>query len=450
MRDLIVLAIVFGSLPFCFFRPHIGILVFSWLAYMNPHRLSWGAAFHFPVANYVGLALLLGVPFAKDRQSFPVRRESVLLVLLWLLFTLTSATSVYPESAWRHWELVSKILLITMVTIVFFQDRVRLKWLLLTISLSVGFFGVKGAVFAIITGGAHRVYGPLGTFLEDNNDLALALVMVLPILYFLALQQKTRIYRWSLFATTAMCAAAIVFTYSRGGFLGLAAVAGVFLLRTKHRVLAILLLLALVATAYTVVPEKWFERMGTISEFEEDRSALGRINAWGFAWNLALDRPFTGGGFNCFTPGLFLSYAPEPWDYHDAHSVYFELLAEHGFPATIVFLVLIFSILLRMRRLKRRFVEAEETRWIAQYAEMLTMSFVGYLVCGAFLGRAYFDLMYQLVAVAIVLLTLADREEERQRVEAEQAVQADEAEGAEQAANSKDPQPAPDPSGAPA
>lgn len=444
MRDLIVLAIVFGSLPFCFFRPHIGILVFSWLAYMNPHRLSWGAAVHFPVANYVGLALLLGVPFARDRQSFPVRRESVLLILLWLLFTLTSFTSVYPDSAWKHWQLVSKILLITVVTIVFFLDRVRLKYLLLTISLSVGFFGIKGAVFTIITGGAHRVYGPQGTFLEDNNDLALALVMVLPILYFLALQQKKPIFRWSLFATAAMCAATIVFTYSRGGFLGLAAVVGVFLLRSRHRVLAILLVLALVATAYAVVPEKWFERMGTISEYEEDRSAMGRINAWGFAWNLAVDRPFTGGGFNCFTPDLFRSYAPEPWDYHDAHSIYFEMLGEHGFPVLIVFLLLMFSILLRMRRLKRRFGEAEETRWIAQYAEALTMSFAGYLVCGAFLGRAYFDLMYQLVAVAIIVLTLADREEERARMAAEEESVAREASTADT------PQKAPDAPGAPA
>jgi len=72
------------------------------------------------------------------------------------------------------------------------------------------------------------------------------------------------------------------------------------------------------------MPDAWMQRMGTIKTYEQDGSAMGRINAWHFAFNLALDRPIVGGGFETFQPDLFLKYAPEPENYHDSHSIYFE------------------------------------------------------------------------------------------------------------------------------
>ena len=84
---------------------------------------------------------------------------------------------------------------------------------------------------------------------------------------------------------------------------------------------------------FPVIPEKWHERMSTIGTYQEDRSAMGRVNAWHFAFNLASERPLTGGGFSAFTNDLFIRYAPDPFDVHDAHSIYFEVLGEHGFLA---------------------------------------------------------------------------------------------------------------------
>ena len=50
MRDIIVTLAVFGTLPFIFWRPWIGILVWCWLGYMNPHRLAWGFSTSMPFA----------------------------------------------------------------------------------------------------------------------------------------------------------------------------------------------------------------------------------------------------------------------------------------------------------------------------------------------------------------------------------------------------------------
>ena len=56
MRDLVIAMIVFGSVPFTFVRPYIGLLVFFWLSLMNPHRMTWGFAYTLRVALVAGAA----------------------------------------------------------------------------------------------------------------------------------------------------------------------------------------------------------------------------------------------------------------------------------------------------------------------------------------------------------------------------------------------------------
>ncbi len=74
MRDYILLAIIIGSLPFCFFRPYIGILVWVWFGLMNPHRLTWGVAYEFPSAQLIAAAILIGFLFSRDKGPFPRER----------------------------------------------------------------------------------------------------------------------------------------------------------------------------------------------------------------------------------------------------------------------------------------------------------------------------------------------------------------------------------------
>ncbi len=412
MRDYLVLGFVFASLPFCFFRPFFGVLVFSWLGYMNPHRLSWGIAYSFPVAKWVAAVTLAGALISGDRKPIPFKRETVLLLVLVVLFTVSSVFSFYPGRAWEQWNQLLKMLVITFLTMAFFVDTVRLRWLLMTISLSVGFFGIKGAVFSVWTGGNFRIFGPPGTFLEDNNDLALALVMICPLFLYLALHESKPWLRRLMWFSLVCCLMSVVFTYSRGGFVALSAVVGLFSLQTRYKFQAAVVLTLAVVLAFAFVPGAWFERIATIGDvegYEEEGSIQGRLNAWGFAWNLALDHPLTGGGFGCFTKELFLDYAPDPLDYHDAHSIYFEVLAEHGFPGLFVFGLLMLSIFGTLWRLRREYMDHPQAEWISSLASMLMLSFTGYLAGGAFLGRAYFDLTYQLVAIVVVLRALAEQ-----------------------------------------
>ena len=146
-------------------------------------------------------------------------------------------------------------------------------------------------------------------------------------------------------------------------------------------------------------------------------SAQERLTSWAFAWNLAKHYPVTGAGFECFTPTLFATFSsrdPQTWlaghTSSGPHSIYFQVLAEQGFVGLGVFLGLLTSCVISARRLQKRVARNPAVSWIASYAQMVELGILAYMVSGAFLGRAYFDLYFQLVAILIVLKCLYKKE----------------------------------------
>ena len=139
MRDYIVLAIVLLSVPVALVNPYYGVLMWSWLAYFNPHRYTWGIARDFPVAVLIAVPTLVGAVFArKNRHIFT--RETVLLCLLWAWFAFTTlyvktipAFAGHLGEATGHLEEISKILLMTFVTILLVTSKEKLRLLLLVI-----------------------------------------------------------------------------------------------------------------------------------------------------------------------------------------------------------------------------------------------------------------------------------------------------------------------------
>jgi len=148
--------------------------------------------------------------------------------------------------------------------------------------------------------------------------------------------------------------------------------------------------------------------MATIEDYQEDGSALGRINAWHFAFNLAVDRPLVGGGFQSFKQDAFKIYAPEPDNFHDAHSIYFEALGEQGFVGLALFLLLGTLTWRLGTKIIRQTKGNEELAWAHDMASMVQVSVLGYAVGGAFLGLAYYDLYYHLVAIMVIISKIVE------------------------------------------
>lgn len=401
MRDLFVTGIVFGSIPFILRWPFIGILMWMWLGFMNPHRLTWGFAYSMQFALIVALATLVGLLFSKEPKKIPWTRETVLLLLFVIWMTLTTLFATYPQLAWPQWDKVMKIQFMIFVTLILMQSKLRINLMVWVITLSLAFYGVKGGIFTILKGGVYHVKGPSGSFIGDNNEIGLALIMTVPLLRYLSLTAPSFLLRHVMSAFMVLTAIAAIGSLSRGALLGLVSMAAFLWLKSRQKVVtgAVAGLAALLIV--NIMPPQWYERMESIKNFEQSDSALGRINAWWMAYNLARDKPL-GGGFETFRPPSFAAYAPEPWRIHDAHSIYFEVLGEHGFVGLAMFLGLGLFTWRTASSIIRRARGDPRTAWAADLAAMVQVSLVGYASAGAFLGLAYFDLYYTLIAVVVL------------------------------------------------
>ena len=401
MRDLLVTGIIFGILPFVFKRPWVGILLWSWLAYMNPHRQTWGFAYDFPFSMVVGVVTITAFVFSKESKNLPWTREMVVLLLFVGWMFVTTLFAFYPDLAWPQWNKVWKIQLMIFLIAAIIKNRQQINWMVWVIALSLGYYGIKGGIFTIINGGEFRVQGPAGTFIGGNNEMALALVMVIPLIRYLHLQEKRHWLKLGLAGAMVLTGVAAVGSQSRGALVAMAMM-GLFLwLKSRGKFITGFYMLAAVAIMAAVMPQAWYDRMGTIETYQQDDSALGRINAWHTGVNVAKDR-LTGGGFEMFVSKTFRHYAPDPWRVHDVHSIYFEVIGEHGFIGFALFMLIWLMIWLRAKQVIRRCKNDSEHKWAADLSAMVQVSLIGYAAGGAFLGLAYFDLPYHLMVIVVL------------------------------------------------
>ena len=430
-RDLILLGFFVGSLPFCFVRPFYGILLWTIVAFLNPQSYIWGAASFFPWAMAVAIPTLAGfVLFSKDWNQRLATREVYMIGILWIWFTITSLISVntplfahHSADTWDKWRFVSKVLLMTVVTVAIVDSLARLRILLLTIAGCFGVFVAKCFPFIVATGGAHRLYGPPNSMIADNNDFGLALNMTLPFFFFLA-QSESKPWVRRMFAILFFISIpAVFFTYSRGALVGLIAILGLMFLRLRfdQRLMLAPVICVGVAVAVFFAPQKWKDRMDLTSPNVVDGSAQERLNAWAFARHLASDYPITGGGFSTFTPQLFERYAPDARDIRGPHSVYFGVLAEHGVVGLGLYLTLVTSCFWVTHRLAKAATFYGD-REVLHYVNLLRFSMVGFLTSGFFLGRAYFDYYFTLVACIAILNRVAHEEWAREEETAEEMI----------------------------
>lgn len=404
MRDLILTVLIFGSVLFILRDPFIGLLMWVWLGIMNPHRLTWGFAFDMPFGQIVAMCTLLSVVInRKKTYSLPIDRVVVLLILFSLWLGVSPLFAFHPEQELDLWLRAIKVQFMCLLALILVGNREQLHKLTWVLALSIGFYGLKGGIFTILTGGTSRVWGPMGSFIADNNQLALAIIMGMPLFRYLQLHSENPWVRRGCIASMLLCLAAALGTQSRGALLGLLAIGGFLFLKSKKKGLIAVLIIAAVPAVLMLMPEAWFDRMSTIKTYEQDSSAMGRINAWSMAWNLAWDRFPIGGGFGTWAEDVYLRYAPQPTPVLVAHSIYFHVLGDHGFAGLALFLSVFGLSWLNGSWIMRNTKSRQGLEWAYDLAAMCQVSLIGYLVGGAFLSLTYFDLPYYIVIVLVLL-----------------------------------------------
>jgi probable O-glycosylation ligase (exosortase A-associated) len=413
MRDLLISAIIFGLLPVIVKRPWIGTLAFVWVSLMSPQRYAFGFANEFPFAALIAICTLLGLLLTRDELRYDANIVMVLLIVFPLWMCVTYAFALEREAGYARWVEVMKIFLFVHVSALVLRNRKHIEWMLWTIVISVGFFGVKGGLWTILSGGGNRVYGPPGeSFMSDNNAISVALVMVIPLMYYLRSVSASMWVRHGLLLSIALSGVAVLGSYSRGALLAVSAMLLFLFFKSQSKLLFGATLVVLVPLAVGLMPDSWMERMNSIATYEQDSSAMGRINAWHTAVNVANDRPLVGGGFEMYTPATFARYAPDPNDIHAAHSVYFQMLGEHGYVGLLIFLAIGIVTWLMARRLISIAKRSQETEWAARLGRALQASLVGFAVGGCFVNIGYWETPYYEILILLVAYKVAIQQQQ--------------------------------------
>ena len=407
MRDIALTVIVFGLLPYILMRPQVGIYTWSWLGYMNPHKLTWGFAYNFPFAQIVAIVTLISFIFTKNKKSIQITGLLGLFLLFVIWICITTIFALSFENSFEQLVKVLKIQLVTLLTILIIRSKKDLDVLLWVIVLSLGYYGIKGGVFTIVTMGAYRVWGPSGGFIQENNSLAVALLMILPLMYYLKEQVEQQWLKAGLIVAMLLVAVSVFGSQSRGALIAVGAT-GIFLwFKLPHKLVSGIAIIIFAICVFIFMPESWHGRMDTISSYQADTSAMGRINAWKMAVNLANDRIF-GGGFNTWTHQAYQLYATE-WDIpRAAHSIYFNVLGEHGWIGLVLFISIFFATWRTSSRIIKKTKNNAELQWLSILCRMIQVSLIAYASGGAFLSLSYFDLPWHLVAIVIICRSIVD------------------------------------------
>ncbi|MCL2524230.1 MAG: putative O-glycosylation ligase, exosortase A system-associated [Betaproteobacteria bacterium] len=408
MRDLLILAIILGGALVALRKPWIGVILWTWISLMNPHQ-QWGyAAASMPIAMILAISILIGLLFSREKQN-PFISPAVWLLAVfaaWITFTLPF--SMYLQGSLPLWERTIKTCLMLFVTLALIDSPKKMNIYIWTLTASIGFYGVKGGLFTLLTGGNHLVWGP-GGFIGGNNEIALAVIMVIPLMRYLQLQMTIKWQQHMMTVAMILSAVMALGTHSRGALLALIAMTFLIWIRGRQKFVFGFMAIVLAFLALPFMPEEWWARMGTIQTYEQDASAMGRINAWWMAWNLAKDR-FLGGGFDIYNLTVFGLYAPDPYDVHAAHSIYFQILGEQGFIGLAIFLLIGVTTWRTADNLMKIGKQDPSLSWTRDLGAMAHASMMGYAVGGAFLSLSYFDLPYNIMVAIILAKYLVERE----------------------------------------
>jgi len=400
MRSLLFFCEMLALLPIVVARPFVGVLIFSFISFSSLHRFTWGFAGSLPWVYVTAVLTLIGCVVAREPKRLPLNATTLLVLSFLICITLTSIVALAPfDAVETKWEWVAKVYFFLLVTAALLTDRYRIHALLWVMVISLGYYGVKGGGFTLLTGGGGRVLGPPSSMISDNNHLAAALLVTLPIINYLRMQSAHRIIRIGLLLGMVLTLFAVVGSYSRGALVGLAAVSVVLWLRSPNKIITAVLIIVAVTSAVSVMPQEWQDRMWTLQDAEATQSGQSRLAMWSAAWKMAVARPLTGVGFmGPYNPTVMETYSPGTTP-RAVHSIWFETLGEQGFPTFLVWLAISGVAVLNTFAIQRESKRIPELQWCRDLARMTQVSIVAYMVAGTFLSLGYWDFYFTLLVV---------------------------------------------------
>jgi probable O-glycosylation ligase (exosortase A-associated) len=406
VRDIALTLGMFFYLPMALRLPAAGAMCWAWFSIMNPHRQVYGFTYDQPLNSLVAVATIVGWLLGREPKRWPADPIPWLLLVLMAWMTIDTPFGAAPEYSWVLWDRTIRVYALTFLMFFLFTTKARIHGMIWVVVISLGFYGVKGGVFTIAGGGHAIVFGPDNSVYNDNNHLALAVVTELPLVYYLTQHTKAAWLRLPALGAMMLQVIMVFGSYSRGGVLALGVMLSILWLRSDRKILYAVLALAVVGGGLSLMPDTFFDRLNTVNNLDSDASFQGRVTAWQVAFLYATEHFPFGAGFNAAqTPMVFNHYFPGA-SIHAAHSIYFQMLGDHGFVGLTLYIAVLLLALRTAAVIRRQTRGNPELLWAYDLADMMRVSLIAFYFGGAALSMAYSDVYLIMIALLVNLRVL--------------------------------------------
>lgn len=385
---------------------YLGFLMSVFLDYVKPGS-------YLPVINaikansLIPIIVLIGTVFYKakidNKELFTHPNSKWLLFFLFLLGVSVLIADVTLYS-YNIFKVVLGFMFWYYIAVKLIDSRERIKGLFNVFVIS--HLVLLALNPQVILNPATRSYIRDNPFLGDGNDFSLSVCITIPMCIYLFLNAK-KFYLKALYAAAILILIfAIVGTQSRGATVALACVFLYLWWAGRQKILGILFISAALLVVVNYAPPVYFERLNSITNYENEGSAQGRIIAWKTAIRMAKKYPLTGVGTGHFPVKLGTEFRPPefgiqnlPW--LTAHSVYFLIIGELGVPGITFLLMMLITNYFRNSSYSKeaRGSPGDSADDYRVLFIMLNASLIAFAVGGAFLSVAYYPHLYVLAGI---------------------------------------------------
>jgi probable O-glycosylation ligase (exosortase A-associated) len=387
----------------------VGLFLFTAVLYFRPYELapafSWLSGGAFWIAM-ITLVIYIPTQLALEGNLTVRPREINLLLLLVVAALLSVPLAISPIEAWGTFtDSFIKVVLMFVVMVNVVRTRQRLNaliYLAVGVSLMLSFNAIADYRSGSLEVGGTRIGGSIGGMFANPNDLAVHLVIIVPIVLAFVLTSRSILLKILFSSIGISMIAAVTVTFSRGGFLGLLAGLGFFAWRIGRRNrMAVIIVATIALIAFPIfAPGDYGGRIASIFNSGSDltgssgaREALLVRSAL-----VTLRHPAFGIGMGNFH---FQSIHEQV-----THNSYTQVGSEMGIPAMLLYTMLIFAPYRKLQQIQHETFENSDNTWFYYSAIGLQAGLISYLVASFFASLAYLWYLYYLIGYAVCLRRL--------------------------------------------
>ncbi len=391
-------------------NPIFGLMCYHTLSVLRPAYLwFWVWPGGSPrYSMYVALSVLIGWAVkgfgAKGSMRYvrlPIFGLGVYLLAGTFSWQLNSFNS---DVAWDALRLQYKIGLMSLVTLSLIRTPQQIKVFAWVMLAALGYLAWEFNVQFIFQGWNRILLRGFGGI--DNNGIAMIMVMAAPLAFFMGLTTSKWWARLACFFITACLVHVVLFSFSRGGQLGLCVV-GVCLFviamtKLPHKGRTLLLTVAFVFISLQLAGPEVRERFTSIfiSGEDRDRSASSRFETWSGAWECMKDYPLGVGPRNFNLVSHRYGLPPNK----SVHNLYLQTGADYGFLGMLGLFTFYAGTILRCFNMANTH-KAGEMVWPRYFGHMVALSLTGMMVCSVFIGMESVETGFQIALIGLCTCT---------------------------------------------